>query len=119
MEHLIKKALESLESIQSSKDYTLNIFSLENMHSINVCAYNLRLWIKHNSDHSEFISSYPDVCHGLPCFKGSRILVSVILDLIKGGNSDADIRKEIPSLTPEQLSYARTLVKHSIHIRGK
>ena len=40
----------------------------------------------------------PLVCHGKACVKGTRIMVSVILDNLAAGTSHADILSSYPSL---------------------
>ncbi len=65
-------------------------------------------------DWKEMVSINPKVCHGKPCIKGTRIMVSIILDYLKAGESLEAIRKEYPSLTEEDiraaLAYAAWLV---------
>jgi uncharacterized protein (DUF433 family) len=41
----------------------------------------------------ERISIDPNVCHGKPCIKGTRIMVSVILDNLAVGESQSDIKQ--------------------------
>ena len=45
------------------------------------------------------ISIDPKVCFGKPCIRGHRIWVSLILDLLSGGASVAEICREYPGLT--------------------
>ena len=52
------------------------------------------------------ISINPQVCHGKPCIKGTRIMVSVILDYLKAGESDQDILREYPTLKKEDIQAA-------------
>jgi uncharacterized protein (DUF433 family) len=49
------------------------------------------------------ISIDPAVCGGRPCIKGTRIWVSLILDLLAGGMSEADLKAEYPVLTHEDV----------------
>ena len=49
------------------------------------------------------ISIDPAVCGGKPCIKGTRIWVSLILDLLAGGMSEAELRAEYPALTREDM----------------
>ena len=44
------------------------------------------------------ITEDPEVCFGKPCIRGHRIWVSLILDLLAGGMSVADVIKEYPGL---------------------
>jgi uncharacterized protein (DUF433 family) len=45
----------------------------------------------------------PAVCGGKPCIKGTRIWVSLILDLLASGMSEAELREEYPALTHEDI----------------
>lgn len=49
-------------------------------------------------DWHEAISVDPGVCHGRACFKGTRIMVSVVLDNLAAGLSAEEIRKSYPTL---------------------
>lgn len=44
--------------------------------------------------------------HGQACIRGTRIPVSIILDCLAGGMSDAEILEEYPSLTPNAIRAA-------------
>lgn len=48
----------------------------------------------------------PDICHGKPCIKGTRIMVSVILDYLKAGETVAAILREYPGLTDADIRAA-------------
>lgn len=52
------------------------------------------------------ISVDPNVCFGKPCIKGTRIWVSLILDFLASGMSEAEILEDYPSLKPEDLRAA-------------
>jgi uncharacterized protein (DUF433 family) len=49
------------------------------------------------------ISINPAVCAGKPCIKGTRIWVSLILDLLAGGMSEAELLDQYPGLTHEDI----------------
>ena len=49
------------------------------------------------------ISIDPAICGGKPCVRGTRIWVSLILDLLAGGMSEADVRTEYPQLAHEDI----------------
>jgi uncharacterized protein (DUF433 family) len=51
----------------------------------------------------ERISIDPAVCGGRPCIRGTRIWVSLLLDLLASGMSEADVRSEYPQLTQEDI----------------
>jgi uncharacterized protein (DUF433 family) len=49
------------------------------------------------------ISVDPRVCGGRPCIRGHRIWVSLILDFLASGMSQADILNEYPTLEPDDI----------------
>jgi uncharacterized protein (DUF433 family) len=63
----------------------------------------------------ERISVNPAVCHGKACIRGTRIMVSIIVDNIAAGVSRQDIRASYPSLGDTDidaaLAYAAELVR--------
>lgn len=52
------------------------------------------------------ISIDPEVCHGKPCIKGTRIMVSVILDYLTAGDTAEEILRQYPSLKSEDIRAA-------------
>ncbi|MBS3126850.1 DUF433 domain-containing protein [Candidatus Woesearchaeota archaeon] len=66
----------------------------------------------------ERITYDPEICHGKACIKGTRIMVSVILDNLAEGLSIAEILKEYPTLQKEDLQaaleYAALLAKEEV-----
>ncbi len=46
------------------------------------------------------------VCHGRPCIRGTRIMVSIILDYLKGGQTAEEIRRQYPALTDDDIRAA-------------
>jgi len=48
----------------------------------------------------------PDVCHGKPCIKGTRIMVTNVLSLLAGGYSFERIRENYPELTDKDIRAA-------------
>ena len=54
----------------------------------------------------ERISIDPAICHGRPCIRGTRVLVSVVLDYLKAGESSEAILRDFPSLTNEDIHAA-------------
>jgi uncharacterized protein (DUF433 family) len=52
------------------------------------------------------ISSDPDILHGKPCIKGTRIPVYLIVSLVAEGETVENIIKDYPSLTPEDIKAA-------------
>ena len=57
----------------------------------------------------------PDICQGKPCIRGTRIMVTVILDNLAEGLSPEEIVTEYPPLTIEDvqaaIAYAAVLVR--------
>ena len=49
------------------------------------------------------ISIDPAVCGGKPCVRGTRVWVALILDLLAGGMSEAQLRVEYPELTHDDI----------------
>jgi uncharacterized protein (DUF433 family) len=68
------------------------------------------------------ISADPQVCHGKACIKGTRIMVSVILDNLAAGVSSDEILKSYPSLSSEDIqaaiAYAAELAKERVVSTG-
>jgi uncharacterized protein (DUF433 family) len=66
----------------------------------------------------ERITSNTDICHGRVCIKGTRIMVSVILDNLSEGLTIDEITKAYPPVTREDvlsaINYASELTKERI-----
>jgi uncharacterized protein (DUF433 family) len=45
----------------------------------------------------------PEVCGGKPCIKGTRVWVSLILDLLASGMPEAELLAEYPGLAHEDI----------------
>ena len=58
------------------------------------------------SDWRDRISANQKVCHGKPCIRGTRIMVSIILDYLRAGESTAAILEQYPSLTEKDIQAA-------------
>ncbi|MEK7326641.1 MAG: DUF433 domain-containing protein [Chloroflexota bacterium] len=54
----------------------------------------------------ERISIDPNVCFGKPCIRGTRIWVSLILDLLASGTSTDELMTEYPQLAVEDIRAA-------------
>ena len=52
------------------------------------------------------VSVNPAVCHGKACIRGTRIIVSVILDNIAAGMARAEILASYPSLKSADIDAA-------------
>jgi uncharacterized protein (DUF433 family) len=49
------------------------------------------------------ISIDPNVCFGKPCIRGTRIWVSLLLDLLASGMTIEEVLEEYPYLTKENI----------------
>ncbi len=65
-----------------------------------------------------YITADPNVCHGNACIKGTRIMVSVVLDNLAAGLSVDEILHSYPSLKRDSIlaaiSYAAELTHERI-----
>jgi len=65
-----------------------------------------------------YITVDPNVCHGNACIKGTRIMVSVVLDNLAAGLSLEEILSSYPSLEQESIlaaiSYVAELARERI-----
>lgn len=62
----------------------------------------------------------PKICHGKPTFKGTRIMVWQVLEMLKDGAKTSDVLKAFPSLHSSHikaaLDYASSLTKEGYAI---
>jgi len=71
----------------------------------------------------DFITVDPRVCHGTPCFKGARVMVSVVQDSLAAGSTAEEIATNYPllpdSAVASAIAYAAELARECIvNIRG-
>jgi len=57
-------------------------------------------------DWRERFSIDPNICHGKPCIKGTRIWISLIVDNLASGSTDNEILEAYPSLSEEDIKAA-------------
>ncbi|MBI1899372.1 MAG: DUF433 domain-containing protein [Acidobacteria bacterium] len=64
------------------------------------------------------VSVDPAICHGKACIRGTRIMVSVILDNLAAGIGRPEILASYPSLRPEDIdaaiAYAAELAREGV-----
>jgi len=69
----------------------------------------------------KYIIVDPEICHGKPVFKGTRIMVWEALDMLKAGESVESIIRSFPSLNKEMieeaLEYAVKVLKAEENVR--
>jgi uncharacterized protein (DUF433 family) len=70
-------------------------------------------------DMLDLIDADPSVVHGQARFRGTRVPVSVVLDCLAAGMTDAEIHNEYPTLPPEAsraaLAYGALLAREELH----
>ncbi len=63
----------------------------------------------------ERIAIDPEICHGKPRIKGTRIMISLILEWLEAGKSFEEIIEAYPQLTRHDISaairYARRYIE--------
>ena len=64
-----------------------------------------------NPDWQRRISVDPGICHGKPCIKGPRVMVSVVLDYLKAGASVEDILSQYPTGPDPKTDHAASVVE--------
>lgn len=66
----------------------------------------------------EYITVDSDVCHGQACIKGTRVMVSVILDNLAADIEQDEILRSYPSLNRESIkasiAYAAELARERV-----
>jgi uncharacterized protein (DUF433 family) len=66
----------------------------------------------------DYITVDPNVSHGQACIKGTRIMVSVVLDNVAAGLTKEEILRSYPTLTREaiqaSLMYAAELTRERL-----
>lgn len=71
-------------------------------------------------DWTDYISVDSDICHGKPCFKGTRVMVADVLELLEAGQPFAEIKSAFPRLTRAHvqaaLRFARLAVEGGRHV---
>ncbi len=69
-------------------------------------------------DWRERISIDPNVCHGKPCIKRTRIMVWIIVDYLANGDTVDEVLAAYPSLTREDvqaaLAYAAEMTRERV-----
>lgn len=64
---------------------------------------------------NNYIVADTEICGGVPTFKGTRVMVWQVLEMLEGGMSVSEIIEDFPSLTKEHigaaLQYAADLMR--------
>lgn len=72
-------------------------------------------------NYTEYITVDPKICHGQPCFRDTRIMVYLVLEMLEAGETpDEIIKNAYPQLTKEHiqaaLHYAAEVIKTGEYI---
>ena len=74
-------------------------------------------------DWQDYITVDPSICHGKACVKGTRVMVTVILDNLAAGLDADEIVESYPTVSREAvqaaLLYAAELAKEQIVPLGR
>ena len=66
----------------------------------------------------DYITFDPDICHGRACIKGTRVMVSVVLDNLATGITSAEIMSSYQSLSAKaiqaSIAYAAELAREPV-----
>ncbi len=65
----------------------------------------------------ERIAADPNICFGKPVIRGTRIWVSLILDLMSSGLSEGEVLVEYPQLKTEDVRAALAYGAATAHVR--
>ena len=67
-----------------------------------------------------YIVADPEICHGKPTFKGTRVMVWQVLEMLASGESEKNIIEAFPHLSQKHikaaLEYASSLMKEGYAI---
>lgn len=55
---------------------------------------------------NKYIVADPEICHGKPTFKGTRIMVWQVLEMLAVGETSRDVMDAFPSLRPAHIKAA-------------
>lgn len=55
---------------------------------------------------NRFIVADPEICHGKPTFKGTRVMVYLVLEMLESGATIEEITSAYPSLTRKHVEAA-------------
>ena len=61
-----------------------------------------------------YIVSNAEICHGQPCFRGTRVLVSSVLEMLEAEQTYEQIIEAYPGLTTKHIQAALHLASQII-----
>jgi uncharacterized protein (DUF433 family) len=63
---------------------------------------------------NDYIVIDSEICHGKPTFKGTRIMVSIVLEMLEARAGTKEIIKAYPSLTEKHIRAALNFAAHLV-----
>lgn len=60
----------------------------------------------------------PNVCHGKPVIRGTRVLVSTILGALGGGDSIEEVLEDYPTITADDIRAALSFASDLSRFEG-
>ena len=64
---------------------------------------------------NDYVVADPEICHGKPTFKGTRIMVWQVLEMLAVGESIEELIEDFPSLTPAHI---RAALEYAAQVTG-
>jgi uncharacterized protein (DUF433 family) len=61
------------------------------------------------------VSIDPDIRHGEPCIRGTRVPIAVIVGSLADGMSEEEIRQAYPQVMPEDIRAALAYAAEALH----
>ncbi|MBA2277761.1 MAG: DUF433 domain-containing protein [Chloroflexia bacterium] len=61
----------------------------------------------------------PEVMHGEPVFRGTRVPVVTLVDFLEGGYDINEFRADFPGVTPDQVHAALQLLREALLAKGR
>lgn len=64
----------------------------------------------------KYIVIDPEICHGKPTFKGTRIMVYLVLEMLEAGATIREIQKAYPSINKNHI---KAVLHFAARLTGK
>lgn len=68
------------------------------------------------ADINNYIIIDPEVAHGKPVFKGTRIMLYLVLEMLASGETINDVLKAYPQLTKQAVAAALGFTAHTLQV---
>lgn len=70
-------------------------------------------------NYSNRITLDPNICHGKPIIRGSRMMVESILEYLAGGSSNEEILDEFPEIEKEDILACIAFAAKVLHFKNE